>query len=105
MWKFVYLVVIACTLWVSPAMSQEPVKRFTNQDVIGMVQLGLSDDVVIAKIRSVSAAGSEAASFDTSMEGLKSLKAANVSDAVIKVMINPAPPPAPIVAAVAPMTI
>lgn len=28
-------------------------------------------------------------SFDTSIDGLKSLKAAKVSDAVLKVMINP----------------
>lgn len=72
-------------------------KRLTNQDVIGMVQLGLSDDVVIAKIRAASAAGADAVSFDTSVDGLKALKAANVSDSVIKVMINPAsaPPAAP----------
>lgn len=72
-------------------------KRLTNQDVIGMVQLGLSDDVVIAKIRSASAAGADAVSFDTSVDGLKALKAANVSDNVIKVMINPAsePPSSP----------
>ena len=103
--KFAYLVTIACILWASPAQSQEPRKRFTNRDVIGMVELGLSDDAIIAKIRAVSASGVEAAAFDTSVEGLKALKSANVSDAVIKVMINPAPPPAMIVAAASPMTV
>ena len=62
-----------------------------------MVSMGLSDDVIIAKIRSMRDA--DALKFDTSIDGLKALKAGNVSDAVIKVMINPAPPPAPVIAA------
>jgi len=49
-----------------------------------MVSLGLSDDVIIEKIRSV-----PVTSFDTSVAGLKVLKAAKVSDAVLKAMINP----------------
>jgi hypothetical protein len=61
-----------------------------------MTTMGLSDDVIIAKIRSVSGDGLK---FDTSVEGLKALKAAKVSDAVIKVMVNPTPPPAPVVVA------
>jgi len=64
-------------------------KRFTNEDVIGMTKLGLTDDVIIAKIRAMSAAG-DAISFDTGVDGLKALKADGVSDAVIKAMINPA---------------
>jgi len=79
-------------------------KRMTNQDVISMTEAGLSEDVIIAKLRAASASGADATSFDTSVDGLKALKAANVSDAVIKVMINPAPAPT-IVAAAAPMTI
>lgn len=63
-------------------------KRFTNEDVIGMTKLGLTDDVIIAKIRAMSAAG-DAISFDTGVEALKTLKAEGVSDAVIKAMINP----------------
>ena len=103
--KLAYLTAIACVLLASPARSQEPGKRFTNQDVIEMAKLGLSDDVIVAKIRAVSGTGAEAASFDTSVDGLRVLKAASVSDAVIKVMINPAPPPAPIAAAASPMTL
>ena len=80
-------------------------KRFTNQDVIEMTKLGLSDDVIIAKIRKAYEAGTDAVSFDTSVDGLKALKAANVSESIIKVMINPAPPPAAIVAGANPMTI
>jgi hypothetical protein len=66
--------------------------RLTNQDVIEMVSLGLSDDVIIAKIHA--AAKPEDLAFDTSTEGLKALKAGKVSDAVLKVMISPAPAPA-----------
>ena len=40
-------------------------KRFTNEDVISMVKLGLTEDVIIAKIRAMSAAGGDAVSFDT----------------------------------------
>jgi hypothetical protein len=84
------------------AASQELAKRLTNQDTINMTALGLSDDVIIAKIRSVT--GADATKFDTSVDGLKALKAANVSDAVIKVMLNPAPPPGPVVVAATPIT-
>jgi len=99
---------IALALFLSaarPAMSQDAAKRFTNQDVIAMVKAGLSDDVIIAKIRAMGTAGADASAFDTSVDGLKALKDGNVSDAVIKVMINPAPPPAPMIAAAAPMTL
>ncbi len=92
--------VLTILLFGSAARAQDGMaahKRFTNRDVIAMAQLGLSEDVMIAKIRTASAAGADAVSFDTSVDGLKALKAANVPDAVIKVMINPAPAPATIV--------
>ena len=97
------LFVFSCCAWAQekPAMA----KRFSNQDVVSMVQLGLSDDVIITKIRSVTAAGPDSYSFDTSAEALRALKSANVPDSVIKVMINPAPPAPTVVAAAAPMTI
>ena len=80
-------------------------KRFTNQDVIEMAKLGLSDDVIIAKIRQAYQAGADSVSFDTSVGGLTSLKAASVPDSVIKVMINPAPPPAPVIAGASPISV
>ena len=86
----------------STAWSQQLSARITNQDVIDMVGLGLSDDVIVAKIRGASAGGT--LQFDTSVKGLKELKAAKVSDEVIKVMINPAPPAGPVVVAAAPMS-
>jgi hypothetical protein len=66
-------------------------RRLTNQDVVAMVSAGISEDVILAKIRTTSAAGSVATSFDTSVDGLKALKAANVPDAIVKAMIDPTP--------------
>ncbi len=76
-------------------------RRLSNQDIVSMVQLGLSDEIVITKIRAAIATGSGSVAFDTSVDGLRALKAANVSDAVIKVMINPAAPMTPALATVA----
>ena len=87
------------------AWCQEPSKRLTNQDIISMTQLGLSDDVIIAKIRSTSATGAGTTAFDTSVDGLKALKEAHVTDAVIKVMIDPAQPAPVVVAAGAPVAL
>ncbi len=96
------VVFLLCASLSPLARGQESPARLTNQDIIDMAKLGLSDDVIIAKIRSVT--GSDGLKFDTSVEGLKSLKTANISDAVIKVMINPAPPPAPVVVAASAIT-
>lgn len=92
-----FLLLVSTTAW-----SQQLSKRLTNQDVIDMAALGLSDDVIIAKIRGGSAGGT--LQFDTSVGGLKGLKAGKVSDDVIKVMINPAPPAAPVVVAATPIS-
>jgi hypothetical protein len=89
-------------LLTSATWSQQLSKRITNKDVIDMVGLGLSDEVIIAKIRSAVAGG--ALQFDTSVDGLRELKAAKVSDEVIKVMINPAPAAASIVVAATPVS-
>jgi hypothetical protein len=86
----------------STTWSQPLSKRITNKDVIDMVALGLSDDVIIAKIRGAAAGGT--LQFDTSVDGLKELKAAKVSDEVLKVMINPAPTAAPVLVAATPIT-
>jgi hypothetical protein len=91
------LLVALFLLLASTTWSQQLGKRITNKDVIDMVALGLSDDVIIAKIRG--AAAGETLQFDTSVDGLKELKAGKVSDEVLKVMINPAPPAAPVVVA------
>jgi len=89
-------------LLATPSWSQQLTRRITNKDVIDMTSLALSDDVIIAKIRSAAAGGT--LQFDTSVDGLKELKVAKVSDEVIKVMINPTPPAAPVVVAATPMS-
>jgi S1-C subfamily serine protease len=76
--------VLLCVLLSSYSLSQVQQKSLSNEDVIAMVSLGLSDDVVIEKIRSAAATN-----FDTGLDGLKVLKAAKVSDAVLKAMISP----------------
>jgi hypothetical protein len=99
-WVSGLFTLLLCFVGVYPANGQDDTslrKRLSNQDVIEMTKLGLSDDVIIAKIRKVYDAGTDRVSFDTSVDGLKALKAANVSEPVIKVMINPTPAPAPIV--------
>ena len=90
------ILALACAGLCALGSAQELTKRLTNQDVVDMTAMGLSDDVIIAKIRSVSGDGLK---FDTSVEGLIALKVAKVSDAVIKVMVNPTPAPAPVIVA------
>lgn len=80
-------------------------RRLTNQDVIAMVSSGISEDVILAKIRSANAAGSTATSFDTSVEGLRELKGANVPDSIVKVMIDPTPPAPTVVSLAGPATV
>jgi hypothetical protein len=77
-------VAVVCVLAASLCSGQQLAKKMSNQDVIDMVSLGLSDDVVIDKIH-----GAGATDFDTIIDALKTLKADKVSDAVIRAMINP----------------
>jgi hypothetical protein len=71
-------------LMASLVMAQDHTKVMSNKDVTDMVAIGLSEDLVQEKIRTA-----EVTEFDTSVEGLKALKAANVPDSIIKLMINP----------------
>jgi hypothetical protein len=75
-----------CAVAASPCYGQQSVKKITNEDVIEMLGLGLTDDVIIDKIHSTTASD-----FDTTVTGLKALKAARVSDSVRRAMINPHP--------------
>ena len=89
-WFLVLAIVLAslCAAQDSASLHQ----RLTNKDIIAMAQAGLSDGVITTKIRATSASNPTSISFDTSAEGLKALKAANVSETVIEAMINPIPP-------------
>ncbi len=102
-----WLAMLSVMVVVSLAYAQDnsaPHRRLTNQDIIAMVQMGLSEDVITAKIREAGASDPGALSFDTSLDGLKALKEAKVPDSVMKVMINPGAAPATVVAVAAPMT-
>jgi S1-C subfamily serine protease len=78
---------VTILLALSVATSHGQPKALTNEDVTEMVALGLSDQVIIEKIRSASLTN-----FDTSVDGLKALKAAKISDAVLMAMISPRTP-------------
>ena len=54
----------------------------TNQDILDILKMGLTQEVVIAKIKGSSS------NFDTTAKGLQELKAAGVSDAVILAMVQ-----------------
>ncbi len=60
----------------------------TNQDVIKMVQAGISEDLIIAKIKQ------SRTRFDTSVDGLVALKSAGVSERLLSVIMDPKSAPA-----------
>jgi hypothetical protein len=90
------LVVAALTLLSATSLTAQDV--LTNDSVISMKKAGLSDSLILAKIRS------SATKFDTSTKGLIALKNAGLSDQIIEAMVShsgtaaapaqqPAPPP------------
>jgi hypothetical protein len=58
------------------------VQALTNKDVVDLLGMGLTPEIVTAKIKS------SACSFDTSPQALKDLKAGNVPDSVILAMVQ-----------------
>jgi hypothetical protein len=83
----------------NPAQNKPAKEVMTNATVIELVKLGFSESVIIEKMRR------SERNFDTSLEGLKQLKTAQVSEAIIKEMLNPQtaaaipPTPSPAIAA------
>ena len=73
------LVVLMLLLCVTSVTAQEVL---TNDAVIAMKKAGLSEGVILAKIRS------SQAKFDTSTQALVGLKQAGLSDAVIEAMVG-----------------
>ncbi len=63
-------------------------ETLTNVSIVELAQLGFSDAVIIEKIHQSDCR------FDTSLNGLKQLKAARVTDAVLAAMMNPTAKPA-----------
>ncbi len=64
-------------------ISKPKKETLTNSSVIELAQLGLSETIISEKIRQSDC------NFDTSITGLKQLKAAKISDAIIALMMNP----------------
>ncbi|MBV9242205.1 MAG: hypothetical protein JO314_09380 [Acidobacteria bacterium] len=61
----------------------------TNADVVQMAKAALSDDIIVAKIKS------SPCKFDTSPTALEELKKSGLSDRVILAMVEPPPNPVP----------
>ena len=73
------IVLLFASLFILSSYAQEEV--LNNQAVIEMVKMGLSDDVIIAKITT------ESNSFDTSLSALQVLVDNNVSNTIIEKMV------------------
>src|SRR4029077_16617628 len=69
---FCWLVTAVC----AQEVAQRP-EPLTNQDVVAMVGLDLSEGVIVDKINAA-----PITAFDTTVAGLKALKAGKVSDAI-----------------------
>jgi hypothetical protein len=74
----------------STALAQEVL---TNQSIVEMVKAGLSERVIIAKIRT------SPTNFDTRTDSLIALKKSGVSEKVIEAIMSPSAPPAAAAAA------
>src|SRR6267142_5466528 len=97
------LVLAVAALALLSATSIRAQDVLTNDSVISMKKAGLSDSLILTKIRS------SATKFDTSTKGLVALKNAGLSDQIIEAMVShsgtaaaPAQPAAPATAATAP---
>jgi hypothetical protein len=80
------LAVAALTLLSATSLTAQDV--LTNDSVISMKKAGLSDSLMLAKIRS------SASKFDTSTKGLIALKNAGISDPIIEAMVGHSGSPA-----------
>jgi hypothetical protein len=94
------LVAAALTLFTATSLTAQEV--LTNDSLVALKKAGLSDAIIISKIRS------SQTKFDVSTKGLIGLKNAGLSDQVIEAAVNagsapaataPAPPAAPAAAA------
>lgn len=82
-WMCILVLILGAAPSRSSAQGANAAKSaLTNQDVVDLVKTGLSDDIVVAKIKGSSC------QFDTSPASLKDLKAAGISDAVILAMVQ-----------------
>ncbi len=63
-------------------IAAQDAKPLENQDVIRLTRAGLSEDLIIAKIKS------SPTNFDTSTDGIMQLKQAGVKDRVLAIMLD-----------------
>jgi hypothetical protein len=91
---FTSLLLAACLL-VSATGSVSGQEVMTNETVIQMVKAGLSENVILAKMRS------SQTKFDTRTEALIALKQAGVPEKVMSAIVSGGPPPASAPAAAA----
>lgn len=81
--RFVILVFLVCSFSVSGLTQSAPLEGvLTNENVIELVKAGLSEGVILAKIKD------STSKFDTSSAGLIALKNGGVSDNLILAMIE-----------------
>lgn len=77
-----YILLLTLSIFVSNINSQTKPETLTNAKIIELIRLGLSEDIIIEKIRQ------SECKCDTSTNGLAKLKAAKVSDEIIMAMLN-----------------
>ncbi len=82
-----FLLASLLTTTLASASAQSADKPVSTDDVVAMTQVGLSDQIIIAKIRTHNKPA------DLSTESLVALKKAKVSDAVIAALIDPTAAP------------
>lgn len=86
---------VRTTAQTSPPQNRTQQETLTNANVIELVRMGLSEATIIEVIRRSNR------NFDTSVAGLRQLRAGRVADAIIREMLNPqaaettAPAPTP----------
>ena len=78
--SFIYFVILLVSLALAPAASAAD-ETLNNASIIELQGLNLGDAVIIEKIKT------SKSDFDTSINGLKQLKAASVSAPVIQAML------------------
>lgn len=81
--SIILFAILFCTSLVGAQQPQPPAQRVMASDVIAMKQAGLSDDLVIAKIKQNNNP------MNLSTDDLISLKKQNISDAVIRALMDP----------------
>ncbi len=81
-----WAIALTIALTAAQCTAQQVPKKLTNHDITQMVSLGLSEEVIVDKIRAT-----DATDFDTSVEALEALKADKVPDNIIRAMINAHP--------------